>query len=216
LLATVGIAEVKLDRHFLCALESLRGADGQPVPRHLRRELEREFERWSLLQQQIKAVEQEQAQQLLEENNPAVTQVKLLQTLRGVGPVAAHTLVFELFAWRDFKNRRELGGYLGLTPTPYNSGDSEREQGISKAGPRRLRALLVELAWFWLRYQPGSALSLWYQARCEGASSRVRRTTIVALARKLAIDLWKYVARGVVPEGAVFKEEFKGALPKAA
>ena len=111
----------------------------------------------------------------------------------------------EIFGWRQFRNRREVGAILGLTPTPYSSGQSEREQGISKAGNRRARALLVELAWLWLRYQPDSALTRWFQARFGGGGKRLRRIGIVALARRLAIALWRYTAQGVIPEGARLK-----------
>jgi transposase len=119
-----------------------------------------------------------------------------------VGENSAWLLVQEVFGWREIKNRRQLGGLAGLSPTPYNSGDSKREQGISKAGNTRLRGILVELAWSWLRYQPNSALTLWYKARFAAGNSRLRRIGIVALARKLLVALWKYVDRGEVPEGA--------------
>jgi transposase len=122
-----------------------------------------------------------------------------------VGPVSGWTLVLELFGWRRFANRRELAALVGLTPTPYASGENAREQGISKAGNRRVRALLVELAWQWLRHQPGSALARWYQGRFARGGKRLRRVGIVALARKLLIALWHYLEHGLVPEGAQLK-----------
>jgi transposase len=125
--------------------------------------------------------------------------------LRSIGEKSAWVLLHELFGWRRFNNRRELAGCVGLTPTPYNSGTSVREQGISKAGNRRLRALLVELAWLWLRHQPQSALSLWFERRFAEGGKRMRRIGIVALARRLLVALWRYVQDGVVPSGAQLK-----------
>ena len=114
-------------------------------------------------------------------------------------------LVKELFGWRRFGNRREVAGCLGLAPTPYNSGESETEQGISKAGNKRARTLMVELAWSWLRYQPESALSKWFSERFAGGGKRMRRIGIVALARRLAIALWRYLEDGLIPDGAQLK-----------
>jgi transposase len=133
---------------------------------------------------------------------PSAPKVRLLVTLAGVGEIGATVLVTEVFH-RSFKNRRHLASYLGLTPSPYASGESSREQSISKAGNKPARTLLVELAWCWLRYQPGSGLAEWYRRTCGEHSSRVRKVGIVALARKLAIALWRFVEHGVVPAGAV-------------
>jgi len=126
-------------------------------------------------------------------------------TLRGVN--SAWLYVMEFFAWRGFHNRREVGSLAGLTPTPYQSGESSKERGISKAGNRPVRGMAIEIAWAWLRYQPESALSLWYNRRFAEGSSRVRRIGIVALARKLLIELWKYLETGAVPEGAYLKSD---------
>jgi transposase len=112
-----------------------------------------------------------------------------------------------LFGWRKFHNRRELAACLGLAPTPYNSGTSETEQGISKAGNRRCRWLLVELAWCWLRHQPASQLSQWFHKRFAGAGKRARRIGIVALARRLAIALWRYAEHSEIPIGATIKAD---------
>jgi transposase len=131
-------------------------------------------------------------------------QVERLVALRGIGEASAWLLVMELFGWRTFRNRREVGALLGLTATPFQSGDTAHEQGISKAGNRRVRALAVQLAWAWLRYQPESALSQWYRARF-AAGPRPRRVGIVALARKLLIALWRYLAAGEIPAGAVLR-----------
>ena len=109
----------------------------------------------------------------------------------------------EFFGWRKFKNRRQVAGCAGMDPTPYDSGESVREQGISKAGNKRVRWLMVELAWSWLRYQPDSRLSQWFQRRFAKGGKRQRRIGIVALARRLLVDLWRYVDAGVIPVGAV-------------
>ena len=131
--------------------------------------------------------------------------VAALSRLRSIGPVSAWKLDKELFGWRRFNNRRQLAASVGLTPTPYDSGRSQVEQGISKAGNKRVRSLLVELAWSWLRYQPGSELSGWYQRRFAAAGKRMRRVGIVALARRLVIALWRYLQHGEIPAGAQLK-----------
>ena len=174
----------------------------EQVPPALRAEIERESVRLALVKQQVKTLEAAQHQQLVDGKQPLVTQ---LTRLRAIGPTGAWVLVKELFGWRHFGNRRELAGCLGLTPTPYASGEGQVEQGISKAGNRRIRALLVELAWSWLRFQPESALSQWFNRRFAAAGKRMRRTGIVALARRLAIALWRYLEHGVIPSGAVLK-----------
>ena len=127
--------------------------------------------------------------------------------LRGVGDTGAYVLSLEFFAWREFKNRRQVGALAGLTGTPFQSGGMDKDQGISKAGNARVRALVVELAWLWLRYQPDSDLAKWYWAHVGKAKSRGRRKAVVALARKLLIALWHFVEHGVVPAGASLKDE---------
>lgn len=174
---------------------------GLGVPERLRAELEREAERLELLERQLKRLQAEGAAQ---PHAARVKQQRLMQLL-GVGPVGSQVLTGELFAWRGFSNRRELAASVGLVPTPYASGESAREQGISKAGNRRVRAILIELAWSWLRYQPDSALTRWYVARFAHAGARSRRVGIVALARRLLIALWRFVEQGVVPQGAKLK-----------
>ena len=126
--------------------------------------------------------------------------------LRGIGHNSAWLFVRELFGWREPQNRRQVGAWCGLVPTPYASGDSEREQGISKAGIERVRSLAVEIAWLWLEYQPTSALSRWYGERFGSGNARMRRVGIVALARKLMVALWKYLKQEELPPGAVLKE----------
>ncbi|KVZ77675.1 IS110 family transposase [Burkholderia ubonensis] len=168
----------------------------------LRAEIEREYERLALVRQQIRLLEVQQDRQVRSGAHPGMA---LLAQLAGIGAGSACTLVRELFGWRQFLNRRELAGCLGLTPTPYASGTSEVELGISKAGNRRCRWLMVELAWSWLRLQPGSQLSRWFNQRFAGAGKRLRRIGIVALARRLAIALWRYLEHGEIPAGAILK-----------
>jgi transposase len=176
------------------------------LPPHLRERLGREIERLGLLETQCQTVEKALAQQVREDHGAGIAAVAWsLMQLCGIGLIGAWVLAAELFGWRRFRNRREVGAVLGLTPTPYSSGRCEREQGISKAGNRRARAMLVELAWLWLRYQPDSALARWFQTRFGGGGKRMRRIGIVALARRLAVALWRYTARGIVPEGAKLK-----------
>jgi len=131
--------------------------------------------------------------------------VRQLLRLRAIGPSGAWVYVNEFFGWRQFRNRKEVGAAAGLVSTPYQSGDECREQGISKAGSRHIRAVAIEMAWCWLRYQPGSRLSRWYQERFGRGGTRVRKIGIVALARKLLIELWRFLEHGVIPEGAVLK-----------
>jgi transposase len=131
--------------------------------------------------------------------------IRLMQQLCGIAMKSSWVFVMELFGWRHFQNRREVAAALGLTPMPYQSGDSAREQGISRAGNRRVRAMAIEIAWSWLRYQPGSQLSRWYQQRFGGGAGRMRRIGIVAMARRLMVDLWRFVEFGIVPEGAQMK-----------
>ena len=131
--------------------------------------------------------------------------IRSLTALRSIGPYIAMLLVREAFV-RQFRNRRALAGYVGLGGTPFSSGGSEREQGIGKDGNRRVRAAMVELAWTWLRWQPDSALSVWFRARVGAmGGGRIRKTMIVALARKLLVALWRYLKDGVIPEGANVK-----------
>lgn len=177
-------------------------AHREQVPPALRAEIEREYARLVLIKTQLRELQAEQRQALRDNTQPQVAQ---LAQLRSIGLRSAWVLVTELFGWRHFANRRELAGCIGLTPTPYDSGNSQREQGISKAGNKRSRALLVELAWMWLRLQPDSALTQWFNRRFAHGSSRMRRVGIVALARRLAIALWRFLQHGVIPDGATLK-----------
>lgn len=176
--------------------------DGHSLPVELKAELEREAERLALAERQIGALEATRRERLQRPRTDAERRIVHLMRLGAIGPGSAWLLVMEFFAWRDFRNRREVAALAGLVGTPYNSGDSERDQGISKAGNRRVRAMIVEIAWLWLRFQPKSSLSQWYQTRFAGGGARMRRIGIVALARKLLIALWRYLEDGVMPEGA--------------
>jgi transposase len=175
---------------------------GAQVPPLLRAEIERESARLKLVKDQIRALEAARRQEIEDGKQPLVKQ---LVQLRAIGPKGAWVLVKELFGWREFANRRELAGCVGLAPTPYASGDSEIEQGISKAGNRRVRAMLVEQAWKWVQLQPDSALTQWFNRRFASGGKRMRRVGIVALARRLVIALWRYLKHGEIPAGAVLK-----------
>ena len=183
-------------------LETLALWDARPLPEELKAELAREVERLALVERQIAALETERRERLREPKTAAERSIVQLMRLGAIGPTSAWLLVMEFFGWRRFRNRREVAALAGLVGTPYNSGESERDQGISKAGNRRVRAMIVEIAWLWLRFQPKSALSQWYQRRFAGGGLRIRRIGIVALARRLLIALWRYLEDGVIPEGA--------------
>jgi transposase len=174
----------------------------EELPPRARAEIERESKRLLLVQEQRHTIEAEQRQAVGANAEP---QVSGLAQLRGIGVSSGWVLAKELFGWRRFRNRREVAGCLGLAPSPYASGESETEQGISKAGNRRVRALMVELAWSWLRYQPDSELSQWFNRRFARGGKRLRRIGIVALARRLAIALWRYLEDGLIPQGAQLK-----------
>jgi transposase len=201
LLATFGL-DALVNAEFPRRLERLRQWDGEPLPPQVTERILREFARWQQVDEQVRALSSEQRRAVRDDAEPQVELVRQLLGLKGIGQAGAWILVREVFGWRSIKNRRELAALAGLVPTPFSSGDSHREQGISKAGNRRVRWVLVELAWGWLRYQPTSALSEWYRKRFASGNSRARKVGIVALARKLLIALWRYVEGGEVPEGA--------------
>ncbi|WFU74212.1 IS110 family transposase [Bradyrhizobium sp. CB2312] len=184
-------------------LERLQTGDGRKLPDHMKRQLLRELDRLEVLLDQLKAVEAERNALLAEERQSA-REVGLLSKVVGVGPEFAAVLWGEgLF--RHFDNRRQVAAYAGLAPTPWQSGSIDREQGIGKSGNRRLRSTLLEMAWLWLRHQPGSTLSRWFNQRVAQNGGRFKKVMITALARKLIVALWKYVSAGVVIEGAVVR-----------
>jgi transposase len=187
-------------------LERLRTVHGHELPPALRAELKRELQRLELVLQAITTVEAER-NAILTDNEPAhlnARKIRDLNKLRAIGPEFATVLVGEVF-YRSFNNRRQVGSYVGFAPSPFSSGTTAREQGISKAGNPKARKTMIELAWTWLRYQPDSALSLWFQKRVGTMKGRIRRITIVAMARKLLVALWRYLETGVIPQGAVLK-----------
>jgi transposase len=205
LLASQGL-DVPVDADFRTTLAALRDWAGQPVPPGLQQRLLQEFTVWEALHRQVRDAANEQERRLREGKEPYLEKVRRLLGLKAVGVRSAWILVTELFAWRAIRNGKELGALVGLTPTPYDSGKREREQGISKAGNKHVRGLIVELAWLWLRWQPRSALSQWYQRRFGSGNKRARKVGIVALARKLLIALWRYAEQGELPEGAEEKD----------
>jgi transposase len=204
LLANQGIRLPK-GRGLGALLEGIRVWDGAPLPVGLRARLQREWEHAQFLHGKIVELERERQRAIVHDRGPAVEKVRQLLRLRAIGPSGAWVYVNEFFGWRHFRNRKEVGAAAGLIPTPSQSGAASREQGISKAGSRHIRAVAIEMAWCWLRYQPGSRLSRWYQERFGRGGARARKVGIVALARKLLIELWRFLEHGVIPEGAALK-----------
>jgi transposase len=193
---------------FIAGLDKVRTGDGRPLPPRLKEEIVREHERLCLVAKQLEALEAKSYAELrCAAPGSAEAKIKQLVNLKSIGPVGGQKLVNEVF-YRSFDNRRQIGSYFGLVGTPYDSGDTRREQGISKAGNRRARELAIELAWLWLRHQPDSELSRWFRQRVGDLKGRMRRITIVAMARKLMVALWRYLTTGVVPTGAVLRPSF--------
>jgi transposase len=188
---------------FVESLESVRTGDGHLLPPGLKQEIVHEHERLSLVNKQLALLEaSSKAERRTAAPGSAEAKIVQLATLKGIGPVGGQRLVHEVF-YRDFDNRRQVGSYIGLTGTPYNSGSSVREQGIGKAGNRRARETAIEIAWLWLNHQPDSELSRWFRKRVGDIKGRIRRIAIVAMTRKLMVALWRYLNTGVVPTGAV-------------
>ena len=192
-------------RDLSTQLPALRRWDGTPLPPRLLERLQRDGERLTLTLQQARTLVAERRTLLATSDDPAVHQVRQLLALRGIGEVSDWLYTLEFFAWRAFRNRRQVGALAGLTNTRQLSGRLTRDLGISKAGNVHVRSLAIELAWSWLRHQPESALSHWYRDRFAAGGSRLRRIGIVALARKLLIALWRYLETGLVPSGARLK-----------
>ena len=208
LLATQGIddfAPLRADR--LVRLEALATGDGRALPERLRAEVRRHLVRLALVLEMLAEVEAERDRAAAAASSGAgVAMEKMagLLRLRGLGPESAAILCTEMF-YRTFENRRDVAAYAGLAPSPFASGATHRDQGISKAGNARVRRVMVEIAGLWLRYQPGSALSRWFAERVGALKGRIRRIAIVALARKLLVALWRYVETGLLPAGATLK-----------
>jgi transposase len=204
-----GVRDAKpLARDFLMRLAQTRTGDGRALPPRLVAEIARGHERLILVDKQIAAIEAESKAEC-RKAAPRSTGAKIVQLarLKGLAVIGAQVLVKEVF-YRRFANRRQVGACFGMTGTPYSSGADERDQGISKAGNRRARAMAVELAWRWVYWQPDSELTRWFKARVGDAKGRVRRIAIVAMARKLMVALWRYLETGVVPDGAVLHPSF--------
>ena len=205
-LLTLHGIRMRVGAKFLDELKEVRDPRGQSLPKRARAEIAREYDRLVMTRKQLLELDREM--KLLAKVEPARDasnvdrKTWLAAQLRGIGPVAARTIAGELFGWRDFTNRRQVGSAAGLVPTPFDTGESEREQGISKVGNRRVRRIMVEASWSWLRFQPDSALSRWFDERY---GVRGKRKGIVALARKLLIALWHWVDHGVLPDQAALK-----------
>jgi transposase len=202
LLASQGIALTVRGRARV-DLDTVRLWDGSPLPPGIRGRIERAMARLDLVDEQIRALEQLRATEIRDSVAPEVAKMRSLMAFKGIGPATASVMVHELFGWRTFQNRRQVGAVAGLTPTPYQSGDSTRDQGISKAGNGAVRSTAVELAWRWVHFQPHSHLTRWFVERFGAGSSRQRRIGIVALARKLLIALWRFLETGEIPHGAI-------------
>jgi transposase len=191
-------------------VEGLRHWDGSALGANLVRELQLEGDRLALVERQLADLKAERERLVAKSESRIAQHARALRRLGAVAQESSFVFATELFGWRTFANRRELAGSVGITGTPFNSGDSDREQGISKAGNKRMRTMLIEIAWCWLRFQPQSGLSQWWRRRFGTGSGRTRKVAIVALARKLLVALWRYLEHGIVPEGALLK------TPKAA
>jgi len=186
-------------------LDQVHQWDGSPLPSALLRRLKRTWQQVGFLTAHIQTLEAERRALLRRREDPVIDQVRQLCTLRGIGVNSAWLYVMAFFAWRNFQTPKQVGALAGLTPTPYQRGQARRELGIATAGHRHIRAMAIEIAWAWRRFQPDSALAQWYERRFGAGSARLRNRGIVALARKLLIALWRFVKTGVLPEGAVRK-----------
>jgi len=215
LLATVGV-RLKEITELPQVLERLKLWNGRALPKWLKARVERDWQERAQMQVRIAELEKQRKLLLRKGKDGGSECARKLHRLRGIGPNAAWLYALEFFAWRAFQNRRQIGALAGLTPTPHQSGAERREQGVSKAGNRWMRSVAIEIAWGWLRYQPQSELSRWYQERYGSGSPRLRKVGIVALARKLLIELWKYLQTGIPPAGAVLKKGCPQVQPRAA
>lgn len=204
LLAGLGL-RLPVGKGFLERLEQVRLWDGSPVPEGLRFRLQGEFERLEFIEGQVEELEEERRRLMKESQEVGAEKARCLAQLKAIGENSAWMFSMELFAWRTFRNRKQVGALVGFAPTPFDSGESSREQGISKAGNPRLRSMAIQIAWGWLRFQPRSQLTLWYQERFAHGGSRLRKVGIVAVARRLLIALWRFVEFGIVPDGAELK-----------
>ena len=201
---TAGV-RVPVRGDFLTQVATVRRWDGTSLPAGVQARLTRTWAELAFLTTQLAELETARTALAPDPQTPAGRAVTRLQGLRAIGPIGAWVLTTEIFGWRQIRNGRQLGALVGLAPALYQSGETARDQGITRAGNKHVRRLMVQLAWSWLRFQPTSALAQWYARRFGGGGPRARRIGIVALARKLLLALWRYVETGVVPEGAVTK-----------
>jgi transposase len=206
LLISQGVRVEEIKKTFLRDLEKTRLWNGSALPSNMKQRLQREFARLQLIDKQMRELEEARLRELRTSSSEAVKKARRLMDLTGIGIESAWIYSMEIFGWRKIRNRRELGSLTGLTPTPYDSGNGDREQGISKAGNHWIRTIAIEIAWSWIRYQPLSGLSGWYIKRFANGSTRERKIGIVAVARKLIIALWRYLETGEIPEGATLSE----------
>ena len=204
LLTSVGV-RLRLGADFERRLATARLWDGTPVPDGMRRRVTHVWTQLEFLNGQLEELEAARTALVPARETTPGRYAAALPTLRGIGPIGAWVLATEIFGWREIRNGRQLGALVGLVPAPFHSGETSHDQGITRAGNKHVRRLMVQLAWSWLRYQPTSALSRWYHERFGGGGKRLRRIGIVALARKLLIALWRYVEIGTLPEGAQLK-----------
>ncbi len=186
-------------------LERLRTWDDEPLPPGIHRRIANEFSRRAFIHRQILDLELEQRRYLRESQSKPAQQMRTLTELCGIGEQSAWLFVMEFFAWRDFQNAKQVGALAGFAPVPHQSGNENRDRGISHAGNRHVRAIAVEIAWMWLHHQPDSDITLWYNRRFARGGPRLRKIGIVAVARKLLIALWRYVEFDIVPEGVWLK-----------
>jgi transposase len=205
LLASQGLVAPRIDRRLPDWLATVKLWDGSALPSGIRTRIEREFDRWRFTHEQVLTLEKERRDRTNDETDRSLDKVRALFAVKGIGLGASWAWGLEFFTWRDFRNGKQVGALSGLAPSPYQSGESQHELGISRAGNRWVRGLAIEIAWGWLRHQPDSALTHWYNERFARGGPRARKIGIVALARKLLVALWRYVETGVLPEGAVTK-----------
>jgi transposase len=209
LLATQGIRLQKIGPGLEQRLVELRDWEGQPLRPGLRQRLAEACRHWEYVREQIGRIESQRRQLLRSSRQENLRGVRHLMQLKAVGLQSSWILEHELFAWRQIESGKSVGALAGMVPTPFKSGELSREQGISKSGNRWVRSVAVELAWMWLRYQPQSALTQWFQRRFAHGGVRARKVGIVALTRRLLIQLWRYRQYGVVPPGAVLKTDLR-------
>jgi transposase len=191
---------------LLADVAAYRDWEGKPLPEAIQDELKHDFERLALVTRQLHDLDQEREKRIKSQATKGDQSTAKLMQLKAVGMETASVLGYEFFGWRKLRNRRQVASLAGLTGTPYDSGDSKRELGISKAGNPRVRHKMIEATWIWLRYQPESDLTKWFLKHYGPGSHRKRKAGIVAMARKLLVAFWKYVDFGEVPVGAVLKQ----------